>query len=533
MASVLLAGATIVDPCAGVVVGDTCTLTATPTGYASPEYRFQLKPPGGSFVVVQDWSADATVAWDTTGLARGQYVWQVEARESVGGSDSYDTLYLDVWPATRLPDGLVDDQAMLVTSDATMIAKRAEVAAYLWGSAGMPTGYPTVTKGVAPPISNIDNVTRVDQLDCTCTMVSDEDAEIEVTQRGFLFVPASDPRGVTVLVHNGHSFAPNDSQAITDVGNGFWRTVNLLTRAGYTVALLYMPEYIPGDGAAPESWVPADPSCETAHKWLKTHVPWSASSGHWARAWLELAVRTINYCADQWVAGELPQTAWFGMSGWSGGGTITTWLSALDTRIWRSMPVAGSVPGYAIFEGSKGCEIGWAQDLFEVDETQLVGWLDLYAMSASVTRRSVWSLNRADPTAFGEAQYSNDVADGVGERLTGLTWEQAMRDAEANVQAVVGVRFALRIDEDAVAHQITWGAARALLALLDEDKTMGTMTTAGRNAWLDAGNAIFDGGSVKAYDASDTSAAVWPTRPRRACRYAPKSTRLARRSYST
>ncbi len=65
------------------------------TGSAScalpnPEYAFMVQPPGGSYGLVQAYSASNTFAWDTTGLALGTYDWQVWVREA-GSSTSPET----------------------------------------------------------------------------------------------------------------------------------------------------------------------------------------------------------------------------------------------------------------------------------------------------------------------------------------------------------------------------------------------------------------------------------------------------------
>jgi hypothetical protein len=60
-----------------ITAGTTVTLTATASGCSSPLYRFWRLDPGGGWTMVQDYSATATYAWNTTGLANGTYSFAV------------------------------------------------------------------------------------------------------------------------------------------------------------------------------------------------------------------------------------------------------------------------------------------------------------------------------------------------------------------------------------------------------------------------------------------------------------------------
>ena len=70
--------------------GTTVTFTATATGCANPNYEFWLQPPGGSWAVVQAYSAGNTWTWNTTGLASGTYSQSVRARDATSTA-AYDT----------------------------------------------------------------------------------------------------------------------------------------------------------------------------------------------------------------------------------------------------------------------------------------------------------------------------------------------------------------------------------------------------------------------------------------------------------
>jgi hypothetical protein len=71
--------------------GTVVTFTATVTCRGTPEYRYWIKPPGGPWSIVQDFSSASTLRWDTKGTAYGAYGVEVDAR-TVGTSVSYESV---------------------------------------------------------------------------------------------------------------------------------------------------------------------------------------------------------------------------------------------------------------------------------------------------------------------------------------------------------------------------------------------------------------------------------------------------------
>jgi hypothetical protein len=71
-------------------VATTVTFTGGTTGCPSPQYRFWVRPPGGSYVVQQDYGASATFTWSTAGLAVGTYAFEVDVRNQ-GSAVAYDS----------------------------------------------------------------------------------------------------------------------------------------------------------------------------------------------------------------------------------------------------------------------------------------------------------------------------------------------------------------------------------------------------------------------------------------------------------
>src|ERR1700724_797709 len=65
-------------------LGTTITFTATASGCTTPQYRFWLRSPSGAWALAQDYGSSTTFNWNTTGLAVGTYVVEVEVHSTSG-----------------------------------------------------------------------------------------------------------------------------------------------------------------------------------------------------------------------------------------------------------------------------------------------------------------------------------------------------------------------------------------------------------------------------------------------------------------
>jgi len=72
--------------------GTAVTLTAGSSCLGTPSYRFWIRPPGGSWGIVQDYGASATYAWNTTGKAQGTYSLEVDVRNA-GSAAPYEAVH--------------------------------------------------------------------------------------------------------------------------------------------------------------------------------------------------------------------------------------------------------------------------------------------------------------------------------------------------------------------------------------------------------------------------------------------------------
>ena len=118
--------------------------------------------------------------------------------------------------------------------------------------------------------------------------------------------------------------------------------------------------------------------------------------GHPIKLFLEPVVEVLNYL-EEYYEYEL-----FSMVGISGGGWTTTIVSAIDTRIKLSFPVAGTVP---IFLRNSDDGIDWEQSVH--DFYRIANNLELYVMGAHGKRRKQLQIvNYEDPCCFGGRRMS-------------------------------------------------------------------------------------------------------------------------------
>jgi hypothetical protein len=71
--------------------GTQVVLAGSATCLGTPEYRFWIRAPGGSWKIVQDFAPGATYTWVTTGLAPGAYALEVDVRNH-GAVVTYETV---------------------------------------------------------------------------------------------------------------------------------------------------------------------------------------------------------------------------------------------------------------------------------------------------------------------------------------------------------------------------------------------------------------------------------------------------------
>lgn len=329
--------------------------------------------------------------------------------------------------ATR-PGSPYDDRAIDVDDAADAVATRAELRRFVWGDGGLPADkLPLVEHDVASPVSGLVNLRRVDAL--RVPMV------VGVTGVAYHFIPEEGAKGRLIVVHQGHSCKLQDSIGVANTGEGIQRTIAGALAHGYGVLAVQMP------ASSPDNCRPGD----HADLFAFTKPP----LGNAMRYFLEPTAVGLNYVATQGEEDGFAPYGEFAMVGLSGGGWATTVYSAIDTRITRSVSVAGSLPLYLRQGNSIGDEEQFHQAFYA-----RAGYLDLYLLASSGTGRVHREVQiRRDECCFGAAP-SQSLADENGQ-----TFDEAVAEYTGAVRARLSTvgpgTFRVDIDEAGTGHRIT------------------------------------------------------------------------------
>ena len=286
-----------------------------------------------------------------------------------------------VFPEASAADAERAKTMLTIHNAADLEARRGALRTYLWGEAELPRSLlPTAVRTHIqdPRIAALPNLDHVDELSTSFAF--------GFVGRGYHLVPARG-NGRLVVYCEGHE------GSFTDDGR---EKVAALLAAGFAVLAFDMPMRGIND------WPDAVKIAGLGE------VPFGGKS-HWnlailesqdflpLRLFLEPILRALN---------QLERTERYelvAMLGLSGGGWVTTIYAALDPRIVRSYPVAGTMP-FFLWEQhpisrSHEEEGDYEQRLSEL--FAIAGHLDLYVMGASGPgRRQVQILNRYDPCCF-------------------------------------------------------------------------------------------------------------------------------------
>jgi hypothetical protein len=163
---------------------------------------------------------------------------------------------------------------------------------------------------------------------------------------------------------------------------------------------------------------------------------------------MEPIARTVNYLVKQ-----NPSLKELDMLGLSGGGWTTTVYAAIDPRISKSFPVAGSLPLYL-----RGSDYNHDLEQYFTAFYRVAGYKDLYVLGAAGKGRlQIQILNRYDDCCFGERQHA----------VIGSSYVSVVRSYEGDVCKVLKHmhtgRFSVHLDESARYHEISEEAIQAVI----------------------------------------------------------------------
>jgi hypothetical protein len=196
--------------------------------------------------------------------------------------------------------------------------RRARLRRFIFGRAGLPGRLPTVQRGIEDSefADGLANLERIDRLEIRLPL--------GFTSVAYHVVPRR-PNGQLLIYHNGHSH---------DFLDGKTTAAHFLER-GYALAVLAMP--YAGLNTNPETVQTRCGRVELESAGGRTHHDSMACLPQPIRYFLEPVAIVLNYTSRL----GYERTAIVGLSG---GGWTTVLYAAIDPRVQRSYPVAGSKP---------------------------------------------------------------------------------------------------------------------------------------------------------------------------------------------
>jgi hypothetical protein len=291
----------------------------------------------------------------------------------------------------RPPQVLVSEKASINTNVNKLItidnnqeatSRRAELVNFIWGSTGLPKGLPgKVEKAIQDErYADLDNLKQIDRL--TVNM------EWGLTSTAYHFVPKHSNRRL-LIYHGGHD---GDFIIAKDL-------ISFFLQNGFDVIGMSMPLEPPNNQPVVE--LENIGNVQLAfHDQLKLL---KMKSGHPVQLLLTPVAVVLNY------AQPLGYESVF-MTGVSGGGWTTTVYAALDPRITRSYPAAGTLPLHLREDRNRTNSAQRPADWGDYEQTipelhSIANYLDLYILSSlGGQRKQLQIVNKYDPCCFnGEA----------------------------------------------------------------------------------------------------------------------------------
>jgi hypothetical protein len=275
---------------------------------------------------------------------------------------------------------LISIPSALVALTCDTVTPREAIIGEIWSGAGLPGGVDDNAVTVPNPMPiTPSNLLRVDAI------------TTEVAGKSFVnhvFYPKVS-NGKLVLLGGGHASA----YTIWNNALGYKEMASDLIAAGYTVAAIYMPFAV-------------DDSLLT----VKNHNTLTATNQFSGlRYFLEPPIKIINK-----FAGSFSEIY---VVGKSGGGWLANVLSAIDTRITKSVSVAGSMP-MSFSDAAWSGKRDWEQKLPRL----LATYEDLYVMATDGGRKQLMIYNLGDTCCFKGSDYNAKPFGGAIAMQTGGRW---------------------------------------------------------------------------------------------------------------
>lgn len=332
-----------------------------------------------------------------------------------------------------------------IYSAADITAKRDSMISYIWGGAGWPTRRTpdTIYSAVYNPYYH-----RTSAYKAYLTTI---DEYRILLPNGFIsdiyHFHAKNPNGKLFIYHSGHTGEGGGFDDEDYASNNLRQYPGLVVRAllsqGYDVLGISMP--LNDKKPNPYFFIP---QLDSSFKFVLHDQMFQYLKNPYIY-FLEPIVVALNYVEDHYSYSEID------MTGLSGGGWTTTVYSALDPRITKSYPVAGSVPLFARigYEGLGDAEQGYGYTgLYAI-----ANYSELYVMGAYGSGRvQTQILNRFDNSVFwGQRQAS---------------WVDTVK---ATINLLGSGRYDFYSDEENYTHRISpWAVSVIFGSMQDSIPTM-------------------------------------------------------------
>jgi hypothetical protein len=286
---------------------------------------------------------------------------------------------------------------------------RAALIDRLWGEPQLPGTQPaSVIKAIIDERYN--DITSLQQINKLVVKM-----EFGLESNVYLFLPKQH-NGDVLLYHQGH-------------GGDFYKSkiqIGEFLHNGYAVAAFSMP--LLGMNNKPMVDVPRFGNLTLSkHDHLKVLTP---AKGHPIKFFIEPIVVVLNYLSKKYDDAQII------MAGISGGGWTTTLAAAVDVRIEKSFPVAGSYPIY--LRSNSGRDWGdYEQTAPEI--YSIANYLELYILgSFGAGRKQVQLINQFDACCF-----------------AGLKWETYVNIVRGRVFDLGAGEYDLFLDDSHHEHMVS------------------------------------------------------------------------------
>ena len=303
-------------------------------------------------------------------------------------------------------------------------AKRAELVSFIWGTNGFPKEQPAnVEKSIQDDrYSGLDNLKQIDRL--TVNM------EWGLSSTAYHFIPAQG-NGKLLIYHGGHD---GDFIIAKDL-------ISFFLKNGFAVIGMSMP--LEGPNNRPVVDIERIGKVQLGfHEQLKFL---KMKSGHPVQLFLTPVAVVLNYTQSLNYNSVV-------MTGVSGGGWTTTMYAAIDPRITRSYPAAGTLPLHLREDRNRSNSAQRPADWGDYEQTipelhSIANYLDLYILSSlGEQRKQLQIVNKNDPCCLG------------GEAFR--TYEGVINE---RVRSLGGGSFAVYLDTTNTRHSISNDAMKVIL----------------------------------------------------------------------